>query len=266
MFEHSRNRLKRRSEAQALIDCVLANRRSALTVHYSSQGFIGDTQTSSPHVNSIAIRNIGTGQTVSFSLNLSAELRGYKEITTKNLQELERDLLDSFYEFVRSHIDYQWVHWNMRDANFGFPALAHRYRALGGTPVDIPESNLIDLARLLMDCYGEKYAPHPRLTSLARMNYVNLKSYLTGQEESEAFVSGDYTRAHQSTLRKVDLFDNILTKVHNGTLETEARPVDIYGSYLAYGIELVRDHWLVTLIGLIAAVLGIISVILGWWK
>lgn len=243
MFRHSKNRLKRRAAAQSTLDAVLANRRSALTIHYSSQGFEGDKVTSSPHVNSIAVRNIGTGQTVSFALHLSAELTGTEEGNADDLPRLEKHLLDRFYEFVRSHLDYQWVHWNMRDINYGFPALAHRYRALGGTPADIPESNLMDLARLLKDYYGEKYAEHPRLTSLARMNDVNLTDYLTGQEESDAFARGELARPHNSTLRKVDLLDNILTKMHNGTLKTGAKPIDVYGSYLVLGAEMIRDHW-----------------------
>ena len=42
----------------------------------------------------------------------------------------------------------------MRDMNYGFKAIEHRYSVLGGEPYQIPDANKIDLARQLINCYG----------------------------------------------------------------------------------------------------------------
>ena len=55
----------------------------------------------------------------------------------------------------------KYMHWNMRDINYGFPAIEHRYRVLGGNPVIIDDDKKLDLARLLIDIYGVGYAGHP---------------------------------------------------------------------------------------------------------
>ena len=39
-------------------------------------------------------------------------------------------MLARFFEFVRRHSHYYWLHWNMRDINYGFAALSQgRYTA-----------------------------------------------------------------------------------------------------------------------------------------
>ena len=37
--------------------------------------------------------------------------------------DIDKKMLESFYEYVREHRDADWVHWNMRDINYGFVAL-----------------------------------------------------------------------------------------------------------------------------------------------
>jgi hypothetical protein len=56
--------------------------------------------------------------------------------------------------------------WNMRDINYGFPAIAHRFKVLQGVPEDVSESKLVGLSSLLIAIYGVGYIKHPRLTSL----------------------------------------------------------------------------------------------------
>ncbi len=47
--------------------------------------------------------------------------------------------------------------------NYGFEAIEHRYKVLGGNPTEIPEQNRIDLNRLLIDIYGVGYIGHPSI-------------------------------------------------------------------------------------------------------
>lgn len=76
---------------------------------------------------------------------------------------LEKKMLGDFYKFVKMHKEVRWIHWNMRDINYGFPAIAHRFKVLGGRSVEINVDKLFDLARMLQDIYGPNNVPHPRL-------------------------------------------------------------------------------------------------------
>lgn len=69
-------------------------------------------------------------------------------------------MLGDFYKFVKTHLSYNWIHWNMRDINYGFQAIDHRFSVLGGKPISIPDSQKFDLARKLVDIYAD-YADHP---------------------------------------------------------------------------------------------------------
>jgi len=38
---------------------------------------------------------------------------------------------------MESNKDKKWIHWNMRDVNFGFEAIVNRYKILGGKVIEI---------------------------------------------------------------------------------------------------------------------------------
>jgi hypothetical protein len=63
----------------------------------------------------------------------------------------------AFFAHVGSHRGLKYLHWNMRDINYGFAAIEHRHRVLGGSPVIVDDDKKIDLARLLIDIYGVGY-------------------------------------------------------------------------------------------------------------
>lgn len=178
-----------------------------------------------------------------------------------NYDKLEREMLQEFYGFADRHQNHLWLHWNMRDMNYGFPALAHRFKVLGGGPSEIHESKRIDLARLLVDLYGVAYIEHPRLASVVRLNHISDIDSLNGEQEAEAFQNGEYVKLHQSTLRKVDMMAGIVERAVDGTLKTKAKLIEIYGGYLAYTAELIKNHWMVAAIGLLSAILGMLAMI-----
>jgi hypothetical protein len=184
-------------------------------------------------------------------------------LTLANLEpeynRLEKLMLEEFYQHLNQHKDAWWVHWNMRDINYGFQALAHRYRVLGGQPVEINDSKLRDLARIMVALFGVKYAGHPRLTSLMKKNHMEYKDFLNGQQEAEAFEKRDYVKLHQSTLRKVDVLANLLERLGAGTLKIDATLTDKYGGILVGIGKIVKDQWIFILLGLIATIVGIIG-------
>lgn len=255
-------RLRKRKEAKETLTRIFNDPTNALIVHYSCESFYDRPEGRSPRITSIAVRNLGTGQTVSFSIHQMAERRNleFREIN-ENYDDLEREMLREFYQFVERNQSHMWLHWNMRDANYGFPALAHRFMVLGGNPRDIHESRKCDLARLLVSLYGVGYIGHPRLASLVKLNHITDLNALNGEQEAEAFQNGQYAKLHQSTLRKVDMLANIAERTEDGTLKTIARLNEIYGGYCAFAAEQLKNHWIVALIGLVASVLGILKLV-----
>lgn len=258
-------RARRRKQAKAQLARLFEHPENVLAIHYSCESFYDRPDGSSPRITSIAVRNLASGQTVSFSIHQLAERD--KKLNPldieDNYNDLEKKMLKEFYEFVDRHMQCIWLHWNMRDINFGFAALAHRFKCLGGKPVEIPENQLVDLSRLLVALYGVGYIGHPRLTKLVERNKITNNDFLTGPEEAEAFVRKEYFKLHQSTLRKVDIFANIAERVLDGTLQTDATRSEIYGSEWVYWLDICKDHWIIVLLAIASSITGIIGFIVS---
>lgn len=217
---------------------------SVIIIHYSCESFYDIKDGRTPRITSIAVRYFSSAQTISFSIHKIAEKRQvpFDEIE-KHYDELERTMLDDFFAFVDKHQQYKWVHWNMRDANYGFSAIEHRYEVLKGSPHIIPDANKKDLSRILIDIYGGGYIGHPRLEKLMEKNKITLKDFLTGKQEAYAFENKEYVKLHQSTLRKVDILHSILLKAHDDVLAINTKWYQRYGVSLQGLYELAKDYW-----------------------
>jgi hypothetical protein len=236
---------------------------NVLLIHYSCESFVDRPNGRTPRITSIAIKDLRTGQTHSFSIHKIAEIKriAFGEIQSK-YDPLEEAMLSEYYEFVRAHLDSKWVHWNMRDINYGFEALDHRYRVLGGQPTAIPEERKYDLAKLLIEAYGVGYIGHPRLERLIDKNDITKLHFLNGKQEADAFDRQDYVLLHLSTLRKVDIFANIIGRIADNILRHNSKWYEIYGISLTSIGEFIRDHWIfavLALLGSIASILGVYS-------
>jgi hypothetical protein len=135
--------------AKRRLDELFDQAEHSVIVHYSCESFYDrEDNPRSPRITSIAVRNLDSGQTRSFSIHLVAERRGVLDSIDQHYDALEREMLENFCEEVRVRQHCKWIHWNMRDANYGFEALENRLRALGGTPVAaVPEASRHDLSR-----------------------------------------------------------------------------------------------------------------------
>ena len=89
----------------------------------------------------------------------------------------------------------------MRDLNYGFEAIENRYRVLEGRPESIEDDKKYDLARLLIDIYGNGYVGHPRLEKLIEKNKISTRDFMDGQLEAAAFANKEYVKLHMSTLK-----------------------------------------------------------------
>jgi len=259
---------------------LLANRRKArktltglfdrpdkvLIIHHSCESFYNRPDGSSPRITSIAVRNLESGQTYSFSIHQMAERKGIAiERVAEHYDELEKNMLSDFYAYAERHKDCTWLHWNMRDISYGFQAIAHRFQVLGGNPNDIPEDKRVDLSDLMHDLYGRGHIAHPHLECLVKKNGITDQDFLTGQDEAEAFRNGQYVALHRSTLRKVYVIDCIAELADSNALRTDAKmPCFMYPQFVA---ERLNEYWLFTLtVAVVGLISGIIQLIDFIWK
>lgn len=147
----------------------------------------------------------------------------------ETFDDLERAMLGNFFEHVQGYKGMKYLHWNMRDINYGFQAIEHRFQVLQETPYIVDEQNKFDLARLLIDLYGVGYIGHPRMEKLVEENKITKIGFLNGAEEAKAFDDRDLVSLHRSTLRKVDIISNIANRAHDSSLKTNATLWDLHG-------------------------------------
>ncbi len=217
------NPVRQQAARKTLAD-VLAHPETVYAVHYACQSFYQDSQVASPRVGAISVRQLSTGQVTSFSIAQVAELNRLQpnEIAPL-LDRIECKLLEGYFEFVRGNKHARYVHWNMRDQQFGFAALEHRLTVLGGSPFEIPESHRFDLATLVEEIYGADYvAGRAKLKTLAEINDLVTAGFFPGREEAAAMDDGRYRDLAGSTLAKVRAIADIAQKAHDRTLATEA--------------------------------------------
>lgn len=256
-------RYRRRRGAQRSLDLLYRQPAIANFIHYSCESFYDRTDGRSSRITSIAVMNMQSRQTASFSIHMAAELKGLSlDGIEAHYDELEKLVLDGFYEHLRQHPGNKWIHWNMRDANYGFQALAHRYRVLGGDPLTPPDNDLFDLSGTLIDIYGPTYVGQSRLESLLGLNGMSRRNFLPGADEAIAFENKNYVKLHQSTLKKVDVIEGIARRAWDGTLRSEARWWDQYGTSAEAFVEGITDHWSYKAIGSLAIVATIAGFIL----
>ena len=246
------------------LERLSSNAEHVFVIHYSCESFYNTDSGLSPRVTSIAVRNFSSGQTMSFSIHKVAELSQVPlDRIRDGYDDLEKKMLQEFYNYVGKRADSEWVHWNMRDTNYGFAALEHRLSVLGGDPIILDEQRKFDLSRALVTLYGRGYTKHPRIESLMEMNSMTSLDFLSGLEEARAFEEGKYIELHMSTLRKVDTLCSILEAAIGGKLRTRAKWSEIHD--IPYGlISMLKDNW-ITILSVVASILAILATVFGFF-
>lgn len=259
-------RIKRRKGVVLRMDTLLDQASTTLVIHYSCESFYDKTDGKTPRITSIAVRNLASGQTDSFSIHQIAEEQKVSfDRIADHYDELERQMLGRYFDFLRSRQHFNWVHWNMRDVNYGFAAIEHRYRVLGGQPIMISEDKKFDLSRALVDLYGVGYIGHPRLESLLAKNKITNRDFLTGAQEAKAFDNKEFVRLHQSTLRKVDTLANVFERTSSRKLKTNSSWAEQYGFTPSVLAEWAKEHWIVSLVVVAGGVLTFILRAFDLW-
>lgn len=253
------HRIKKRKNTQKQMIELMDNAKTTLVIHYSCESFYDKKDGKTPRITTIAVRNLSSAQTDSFSIHQLAE---EENIPFSNISDdyddLEKKMLDRYFDYLSRNQHFYWVHWNMRDVNYGFAAIEHRYRVLRGSPILLPEDRKFDLSRGLVDLYGIGYIGHPRLGKIIEKNKMSSKDMLSGADEAKAFEEKEFVKLHQSTLRKVDILSNLFERTLNKTLKTNATWAEQYGFTPSVLAELVKKHWIVTVVIVLGAVLTLV--------
>lgn len=252
-------RLKKRKRTLSQIDSISDHPDNTFVIHYSCESFYDIKDGHTPRVTSIAIRNLDSGQTESFSIHKVAERQGIDQSDIdKQYDGLEREMLNEYFDFLRARQGVMYIHWNMRDGNYGFHAIEHRYQVLGGEPYIVDDSRKFDLSRALVSLYGIGYIGHRRLEKLIEKNKITTKDFLSGEDEAAAFDNKEFVKLHQSTLRKADVLANIFERTSDNSIKTNATWREIHGITPQTLIELIKEHWLWSAFVIIAITVGFV--------
>ena len=231
-------------------------------IHYSCESFYNRPQGISPRITSIAVCNLATQQAESFSIHRTAEREQVSFEEIKNhYDKLESTMLSDFFDHLSQNSERKFLHWNMRDENYGFQAITHRMRVIGGTEKNVyrvPESQKIDLARLLKDIYGPTYIGDPRMQMLQEKNQMKPLNFLTGQGEADAFDAQQYHLLHLSSLAKAHSMTEIARLANNRQLKTNTRAWQMHGGRARATANLLFHRVAVGCYGIAGTISGIV--------
>ncbi len=249
---------KKQKEGWITLEKLFSDKSNIWVIHYSCESFYDNPSGRSRRITSIAVRNLDSGQTHSFSIHQVAELQKVDLTQIESQYDLlERKMLDDFFsQHVKTHIGNKYLHWNMRDINYGFAAIEHRYRVLGGEPTTISDDKKFDLSRLLIDIFGTGYVSHPRLETLLLKNSITMRNFLNGKEEAEAFEKREFVKLHQSTLRKVDVIANLAERAYNRQLKTNTSLWEMHGGRARLVLRWLAKNPFLTLLGTILTIIA----------
>ncbi|MCL5245650.1 hypothetical protein M4I21_07515 [Cellulophaga sp. 20_2_10] len=151
-------RIRERKQGFDLLNELLKEKVKCNIIHYSCESFVTN-HGNTPRVTSICVMNLRTSQTKSFSIHLQAQFSGldFNNLSSSEYDNLEKIMLEDFSAFVALNATHKWIHWNMRDSNYGFEAINNRIRILQGTPFQIPDDFKYDFPRILGRIYTYGY-------------------------------------------------------------------------------------------------------------
>lgn len=187
------------------------------TIHYSCESFYDVTD------RPVAIAAIGIAELTGLHGDAISQVFSIANAAPNDdVVEREKDLLTRFFEYVKTHPDIRWVHWNMNNATYGFAGLIARYRFLFDKepPGAFTSANLFDLDSLIEARYGKAYAHHPKLHSLYSLNGYFMPFFADGASEAKAYSDGDFGRCERSASTKATLLAAALGAFCTGTLQT----------------------------------------------
>ena len=236
------------------------NEKSAFIIHYSCESLNDTNENISPRITSIAVLHIESSTMHSFSIHLIAEINDVeRDAIDEQYDNLEEKMLSDFYEFVKRNPDAFWIHWNMTNINYGFEAIAHRYKVLSKKePARIADERKFNLSALIVSLYGKKSIDHPRMTTLMKLNDGEHRDLLSGQDEVSAFENKEYIKLHKSTMSKAYWFNSMYRLLQNNKVKVSNRN-------LPARINNFMEYFVVKLLGFIAVLFTLYQIVEKIW-
>lgn len=213
-------------------------------IHYSCESFL-DVKQGSPTIVSIAIKNLYSGQVLTFAL---CDF------------ESEQTMLDAYFQFLENNRDKLFVHWNMTDTVYGFEAIRNRYQQVTGKAgITIPGDQLFDLDDIVEKKYGKRYASHPKLLNLAQINHYSLLGFRSGKDEAELFKQSAFFENKLSTIRKTHVIANVLEDLLSDKLLTNNRKFAVMVRRIEENATYKLIAIIVTIVALASAILAVVQ-------
>jgi len=236
-------RKREHREAKRILEWIEHYKYNYSTIHYSCKSFC-DTGLI-PRITSIAICDVYSGQSKSFSIHISALLlKILPEDIPENYDKIEEDMLRRYFEHLKTNEKTTFIHWNMRDCTYGFHTIELRGKLFCLDAVfRLPNERKTDLSRLFAKLYGQE----PQFKSLIELNYPLSRAFMDGKEEAIAFDKGEYVRLHQSTSVKAANISKLLDLAINGDLKTNVTRRSMYGLSVDGITATIRDTWYLSL-------------------
>lgn len=202
-----------------------------LIVHYSCENLNDNVEGYSPIVTSIVVHDLKSGTSHSFSIHLEAEISNVsKADIEKSYDQLEKTMLEKFFQFARNKHTSIWLHWNMRNIHYGFETLFHRGRAKriseSNIP-NIPDERRYNLSDIIIQKYGRDCVEHPRMLNLMQLNGGEPRGFLSGEDEVQAFTNKEFVKLHESNLSKVGWFCKIFQLLLDNKVKTSKNSIQI---------------------------------------
>ena len=183
----------RQKSARESLARLFVHPAAVFVVHYACESFDQGQGYASPRVTAIALRNLGSGATTSFSIHSEVELARRRNHDVAGLDVMERAMLACFFDFLARNPAATYLHWNMRDEKFGFAAISHRCALLGGEPVGVHDSQKVDLSRLFVEMFGSDYVTKPYIVTLAELNVYRRRAYCRAHRKRKRSCRGNTT-------------------------------------------------------------------------
>lgn len=247
------NRIVEYKDAKSFLDNYVKNKSDYIYIHYARQNCFEDAYEKGPRIIIIAAMNAGNEQTMLFSLKKIADAYGidFFEISESEQDEIEMEMLQHFFEYAESNAQKKWLHWNMKNNNFGFSAIEERYHNLGGDVRHIDENSLFNISQILKKKYGDHYAKDAvwngkvmgKMYDIFQMNKIEDSKILNGEQEIKEYILKNITSIEQSTFGKVKAFKVLVEKAVDNDLKVRGNIFkDVYGPSISGIAQFIQDN------------------------
>lgn len=267
------NSLAEYKNANKIIDEYIQKKIDFMYIHYARQNCFVDAYEKGPRVIAIVVLNAKTEQMRVFSLKKSADKHNcdFFQSTNDMRDIIEKEMLQAFYDYVAENPRKKWLHWNMKNNNFGFSAIRERFENLNGNPGHFEEEDLINISVLLRKKYGTNFAQDcvwngqlmGKMYDIFTLNEINNLNILNGEQESKEYILENITPIEQSIIEKVKAFRMTMEKVADNSLKTRGNVLkDVYGISIRGIAQYIHDN---ALLAMISSLLGAIIVNIICW-